>query len=497
MSDLNTFNGVAGGGVTLKAARAISDAGQIVGDGSNGHGYLLTLDTTVWEGGTFSSGSGTGWSYGIAPNKYTSVLIDPTVSVSLTGPSVNTDVRQLTVGGDSTGNNGIATLSLNGGTFNVLGNAGQFTTINAKGVLTGDGIINGVVSNLGTVNAVNLTLTGGLTNAGTVTGNGRLNTNLTNAAAGTVQLGADQTLVLSGAGGHTNSGLVDLSGGARLQISGNFVNNAGGQVSVAGSTARFDSAVTNAAGGRFQLNAATLRFNGGLTNNGRVQVSFGGAEVFGAVTTTRGGQVILSGNSDTTFYDAVDVQSGGELRVTTGSTAVFFGQVFQRTGALFTGSGTKFYEGGLSIGASPGLGIDAGDVNFGSDSQFLVEIGGTKACTASCATNDTLKNASFDKYIVAGHLSLGGTLKLVSWNGFVGHAGDSFDLLDWGSESGSFSAVDASALRLAPGTALDFSQLSVNGTVSVTAVPEPQTWALLMAGLCVTAAAARRRRLTR
>ncbi|MFX7973206.1 hypothetical protein ABTK40_20620, partial [Acinetobacter baumannii] len=82
---------------------------------------------------------------------------------------------------------------------------------------------------------------------------------------------------------------------------------------------------------------------------------FGGGSVFGAVSTTQGGKIILSGNSNTTFYDPVEIQTGGELRTAAGSTAVFFGQVSQRTGSMFTGVGTKFYEGGLHVGASPGL----------------------------------------------------------------------------------------------------------------------------------------------
>ena len=49
-----------------------------------------------------------------------------------------------------------------------------------------------------------------------------------------------------------------------------------------------------------------------------------------------------------------------------GSTAVFFGQVLQRTGAVFSGTDAKFYEGGLLVGASPGLGLDAGSVGFGA-----------------------------------------------------------------------------------------------------------------------------------
>jgi hypothetical protein len=157
--------------------------------------------------------------------------------------------------------------------------------------------------------------------------------------------------------------------------------------------------------------------------------------------------------------------------------------VQQRTGALFTGTGTKFYEGGLTVGGSPGLGIDSGDVNFGAGNVFTVDIGGTTPCTADCATNEALKNSSFDKYVVAGHLGLGGTLKLSSWLGFVPQAGQSFDLLDWGSASGSFDSIDASGLLLPAGLGLDTTRLALDGSISVVAVPEPGTWALMLAGM--------------
>jgi probable HAF family extracellular repeat protein len=492
MTDLNTLNGVAGRGLTLNEARGMNDVGQIAGTGEdasgNSHAFVLTLDTTVWEGGSSGSfSSGVGWSFLTAPNKNTGVFIDPTVSATIDGPSVNTDVKQLTVGGGATGNNGIATLRLNGGTINVLGDIKQetFTTITAKGVLTGDGTINGLVSNSGTVNAVNLTLPGGLTNHGTVTGNGVLSTTLTNSTDGLLRVGAGQLLRVNGTG-HVNRGSIEVRGGGELQFAG-AVSGQGGTVVVDSATARFNGGLTHDSGSRLILsNGATAYFNGpGLSNGGQVQVTFGGANIFGAVTTVAGGKIILTGNSNTTFYDAVDVQSDGELRVSTGSAVVFFGQVFQRTGSIFSGTGTKFYEGGLAIGGSPGLGIDGGDVNFGAGNVFIVDIGGTTSCTADCGTNDALRNGSFDKYVVGGHLSLGGTLKLASWNGFVAQTGQTFDLLDWGSVDGRFDSIDTSGLLLADGLQLDTSRLAVDGSFSVVAVPEAGTWAMLLAGLAV------------
>ena len=203
------------------------------------------------------------------------------------------------------------------------------------------------------------------------------------------------------------------------------------------------------------------------------------------MATTTGGKVILSGNSQTTFFDAVSVDSGGELRVSNGSTGVFFGQVTQRTGTLFTGTGTKFYDGGMAIGASPGLGLDAGYVNFGVGNLYSAEIDGITACTAACETSAALRDSSFDKYVVTGHLALDGTLKLLSWAGFTGQIGQSFYLLDWGSSSGSFASIDASGLSLASGAVLDTSQLYTAGVLSITAVPEPGTWTRLSCGIGV------------
>jgi hypothetical protein len=167
--------------------------------------------------------------------------------------------------------------------------------------------------------------------------------------------------------------------------------------------------------------------------------------------------------------------------------ATFFGDFYARTGGTLTGTGTKFYEAGLFIGNSPGLATDEGSVAFGADAVVEVEIGGVAPGNGS---------GFHDKLVVLGGLSFEGTLRLKSWAGFVGLAGQHFDLFDWGSQNGQFSSIDASGLLLAPGTALDFSQLYVDGSISVVAVPEPQSWLLLLAGIACGATWARRRGTT-
>jgi DNA/RNA endonuclease YhcR with UshA esterase domain len=76
-------------------------------------------------------------------------------------------MTNLTIGGG----NGIATLSLNGGTIN----SANAVTVTSTGILTGDGVIAGDVINSGVVTADNLTVTGTLSNKHRVNGSGRIN----------------------------------------------------------------------------------------------------------------------------------------------------------------------------------------------------------------------------------------------------------------------------------------------------------------------------------
>lgn len=474
MVNLNTLL-APGSGAEVTTARAINVYGQIAGSATiagQTRAVLLTPTGSVaWQAGAGSANGSfadaTRWEQGFLPNTFVDASID---SAGLQTVFINqaSSVKNLTLG-DSAGRAGRPTLLMTGG--NALQVAGLFT-VQGTGTLAGDGVVAGNVLNRGTVLPTNLTITGSFTNEGLVAGSGTLNATVTNGSTGQLRSGAVDLLRVNGTS-HSNAGVIDIRSGGEQHYSG---------------------ALANAATGRILLNDAVLRLNNGVTNAGQVQVSFGGATLYGSVATTTGGKVILSGNSQTTFFDAVSVDSGGELRVSAGSTGVFFGQVTQRTGALFTGTGTKFYEGGLAIGASPGLGLDAGSVNFGLGNLYTAEIGGTTACTAACETNAALRDSSFDKYVVSAHLALGGTLKLVSWAGFTGQIGQSFDLLDWGSSSGTFSSIDASGLALAPGAILDFNQLYSAGIVSITAVPEPGTWALWACGLGVVLLRLRARR---
>lgn len=460
ITDLNDLL-VDRGGALLSTANGINESGQIVGTATiarQDRAVLLTPTGSIaWAsggaGGSF--GDGAHWTQGFGPSRYLDAVIATTGGESVS-MSADASVKSLVLGA-AAGAAGRPELVLHMGTRLT---AVEGVTVQATGTVTGNGTIAGAVTNFGTVRANNLTITGRFDNAGTVAGGGYLNASLNNAAAGVLQSGAGDVLRVAGAS-HVNGGLIDISGGGTLQYTGHL---------------------GNAAGGRILLNDAVLRLDDGASNAGQVLVSFGGATIYGAVSTQAGGKIVLSGHSNTTFADAVDVESGGELRVASGSTAVFFGPVHQRTGAIFSGAGAKFYEGGLSVGNSPGLGTDAGEVSFGGGNRYLEEIGGLAA------------GSQFDKYVVAGTLAFGGRLKVVWWDHFEGQAGQTFDLFDWGHASGTFAAIDLSGAPLAAGLSWDTSRLYSTGEISISAVPEPESWALLLAGLGLVAFVARRRR---
>ncbi|MBL8306912.1 MAG: PEP-CTERM sorting domain-containing protein [Rubrivivax sp.] len=497
--DLNTVNGVAGSGWTLTAASAINDLGQMavqMGDGiATSQAGRLTLSDNVWEGAVGGHwDDAAGWSHGVMPNRLAHVWLDPTRSLTVLGPAGRAEVRRLTIGTGASGGGGIATLQLNGGTLAAVGdspnnvNGFQGVLIGRNGVLTGDGVISvesqavGGVFNQGTVLADNVRITGSnLINgtlynhgliAGQATGPARIvSSYLFNETDGRIRVLAGERLTLEAA--FANYGSVEVLGGR-------FTHRGGGEMSVLS---------TAGVPGRVLAQDALFTFETGLlVAGGQFAFSGGTSNVFGAITVqrsaldNRGGQLIVSGNSRVAFYDGLDVQSGGELRVAAGSVASFFGLVRQRTGALFTGTGTKFYEGGLAIGNSPGIGTDEGDVSFGGGNVYFAEIGGTGPGTGH------------DQLIVGGHLSFGGTLKLESWLGYTGAIGERYDLFDWGSAEGQFDFIDAGGLLLADGAVLDTSRLYVDGSVGIAAVPEPGTWALWLAGGVSILGLARRRR---
>jgi hypothetical protein len=122
----------------------------------------------------------------------------------------------------------------------------------------------------------------------------------------------------------------------------------------------------------------------------------------------------------------------------------------QGTGTI-NGSLANNAGGIVSPGNSPGtLSVD-GTYSQAGGSTLLIELGGTGA-------------GSFDKLAVGGALTAGGTLDIDLINGFTPTAGNSWDILDFASATGTFTfALPA----LSPGLSWNTSSLLTSGVVSV------------------------------
>ncbi|OYU26358.1 MAG: hypothetical protein CFE41_16505 [Burkholderiales bacterium PBB2] len=417
--------------------------------------------------------------------------------------------RQLTLSGAQLNNQG--QINLNGGA--VVGSGALLNT--SQGTISGSGSIGSGFINLGSLvveqgqtridqSFVNkgqillgsntATLAGAqIGNHGLIQGLGRINNDISNIDPVGVIEAQGGTLTLAGRIVSPNGGTLAAGSGAKLLISQGLASNAGQIQLSGGALDNGGKALVNQAGA--SINGFGTLSSGTLSNQGQIFLSGGTSALRADIVAGAGSQIILSGLSNTTLYGKLEIQKDAELRVTEGSVATFVAEVKQRNGANVNGDGKMFFEGGLSIGNSPGYGYIQGSVTFAGSNTYTAEIGGINACTAlSCAAGSPLLDSSFDKLVVGGNLRLGGKLTLSSWNGFVAQAGQSFDLLDWGSSSGTFSSIDATGLTLAAGTQLDFSQLYTNGSITVTAVPEPGSWALMLAGLFGVGFVARRRR---
>ena len=166
--------------------------------------------------------------------------------------------------------------------------------------------------------------------------------------------------------------------GKSLDFTGTLAPNAG-ELNLLGGTLDFTAAVTNSAGGRIN-GRGTLDFGGGLTNAGKMQFTGGATDIYGSVNFT-GGEMINSGGANiVTFYGNV-THNGDEIRTSPTNTTVFFGNL---TGAgPFTGTGAVRFEGTFMPGNSPAVVPVEGDLQFGTDSRLVMELGGKIAVVKS------------------------------------------------------------------------------------------------------------------
>ena len=161
--------------------------------------------------------------------------------------------------------------------------------------------------------------------------------------------------------------------GERLRLNASSFTNQG-RIEAIGTPAalaeiEFSSSLSNdTAASEISARNAIVRFNGGLTNVGSLNLSFGTSDIVGAITNASGGRIIVTGNSEATFYDTITHNAGALIRVSAGSTAVFLGPI--NGAGSFEGGGTKHWEGGGSaVGAlaTTGSSVVAASASLSAD----------------------------------------------------------------------------------------------------------------------------------
>jgi T5SS/PEP-CTERM-associated repeat protein len=424
--------GAAGGAGTVNVgAGATFDAGLInlFSQGViNVNGGTLRVGNFVPQGGSVNFNAGeVAFTVGvIASESQLDALLGPSHVLGagrrLGGTTSLAFNAPLTIdGGDLVATTTIAnssTLEVNAGsltaTTTLTNNAGRLLRVSGAGLVTAASGI----TNSGTIELVNNlvpTSGGTLTNNGTIRGSGFIGNNLTNNAAGQVQVTTGYRIEFQGAA-NSNSGSMSMIGG-ELVIVGSLNNLAS----------------TGLISGR----DAILRATGGISNFGSLAFTAGQMDVYGDIVNNVGGRITVSGGGTATFYDDITIAVGANNVQATAvggsvSSVVFFGSY---NGGI-SGGGTAFIEGDHRPGNSPGLVNFGGDVAYGDLSRLFIELGGAA------------RGTQYDAVEVAGATQLGGSLDVTLLGGYQPNSGDTFEILHAADGiAGTFSEEDLPALR--------------------------------------------------
>lgn len=260
--------------------------------------------------------------------------------------------------------------------------------------------------------------------------------------------------------GEDGTGVVNLSGSGSFVSSGNAVtlgNNASGNGTI------------NLNGGSLQVRrilagpgTGTFNFNGGVLRAG----PNANADFFtglSAANVQAGGAIIDTAGQNIAIAQAL-VDGGGNGGLTK-----------QGEGALYL-NGANTYVGPTLVNAGTlgGSGSVAGSVTLGAGATLAP---GTSIGTFTVGNNLTLGSNTVmevskdgdaiasDLVSVTGNLAFGGSLTIVVTGTNVLAVNDTFNLFDWGTRSGSFTATNLPA-----NYTWDLSQLAVDGTIKVTGV---------------------------
>jgi hypothetical protein len=384
-------------------------------------------NTVTWVGGSSGSwGTASNWSSGALPGAGDDVVIVPGVTVTISGGA--NSVHSL---------NSQGSLILSSGSLAVAANS----TVSALTISSGTLSINSVLTVPGTMNWSGGTLSGPgttlIASGATLTLNSSQNTlslqggTLSNAGSivyastgtGTLDLGNGAVLDNTATGqfnDQVDTTLTSLDGTGVFSNEGSFTKSGGTGTTEFGTGLFFDN------NGVVQILSGTLRISGGGLSEGSVSVASG------TTLDLNGGSYTLA-DSSLIGGDGAVVLEGGAVTLG-GSVDVTAGVAIHST-AVVSGSGTVY-----------GSVTNSGTLNVvGADGSAALSIAGDYTQTSTgilgVVINGTAPGSQFSQLSVSGNATLNGSLAISVGSSYVHSSGDTFPLITFGSDSGSFSTI--------------------------------------------------------
>ena len=397
-SSLYVGNSSVGNQLTIANGGAVSDTASYIGNasGANSNAVTVTGPGSVWNGGAFLYVG-----YGGSNNQLTitngGTVLD---TISAIGYSAGANSNTVLVAGANSFWSNITKLAVG-----LYGSDNQL-------IIANSGVVFNAIGYVGYQWGAN-------SNMALVTGPGSVWSNSSTLYVG--DYASSNILTIANAG--------TVAAATNIVI-GNYAST-GNVITVSGG---YLYATNVAAGGSLSVNYGLLNLNSGaVTVNQFYATNFANSIVnFNGGTLNSGGSMINNGS----IFRVGNGVSAATLDLF-GGTHSFANGLFIDTNAILTGTGAitgSITDAGL-IAPGNGFGVitDTGNLTMLGNGAVTMELGGTNTWL-------------YDQFDLTGALSFGGTLNVALLNGYTPQAGDQFNLFDFGSGSGVFSATNLPTL---------------------------------------------------